>query len=66
MRESAFDNRKYLEKQGEKIQEAITNEPDKPAFLEFGGKPFTDHHAARVLPGYDKDKPLSYEAGRVR
>jgi uncharacterized protein (UPF0371 family) len=23
--------------------------------LEFGGKPFTDHHAARVMPGYDSE-----------
>lgn len=23
--------------------------------IEFGGKPFGDHHAARVLPGYDPD-----------
>lgn len=55
MKESGFNTQMYLEKQGEKIQEALTSNPNKPSFLEFGGKPFTDHHAARVMPGYDSE-----------
>jgi len=50
-----FDANKYLESQGEKFEKALTNEPDKPAFLEFGGKSFSDHHAERVMPGYDPE-----------
>lgn len=55
MRKEGFDTQKYLDSQTEKFQKALTNEPDKPAFLEFGGKPFSDHHAQRVMPGYDAE-----------
>lgn len=50
-----FNTPKYLESQTEKFYEALTNQPDNPAFLEFGGKPFSDHHAERVMPGYEAD-----------
>ena len=43
-----FDTKKYLEKQTEKFQEALNERKGNPAFLEFGGKPFSDHHAERV------------------
>lgn len=55
MKEVGFDTQRYLERQGERIYEAMTGKPNQPSFLEFGGKPFTDHHAARVMPGYDSE-----------
>ena len=50
-----FNSPKYLESQTEKFYEALTSKPNKPAFLEFGGKPFDDRHAERVMPGYEAD-----------
>jgi len=55
MKKEGFDTKKYLEKQTEKFQEALGRGNGNPAFLEFGGKPFSDHHAERVLPGYDAE-----------
>jgi uncharacterized protein (UPF0371 family) len=51
----AFNTKAYLEKQQQAFQEALTRDPEKPVFIEFGGKPFSDHHAERVLPGYDAE-----------
>ncbi|MDD3846477.1 MAG: DUF1846 domain-containing protein [Syntrophorhabdaceae bacterium] len=47
-----FDNDKYLQEQTREILERVKRFHDK-LYLEFGGKLLFDHHAARVLPGYD-------------
>lgn len=49
-----FDCETYLKLQSEKILERIRMFGNK-LYLEFGGKLFDDHHAARVLPGYSPD-----------
>ncbi len=49
-----FDYDQYLEAQTARIQERIAQFGDK-LYLEFGGKLFDDHHAARVLPGFPPD-----------
>jgi uncharacterized protein (UPF0371 family) len=48
----AFDNEKYLEEQTSAILERIGCFDNK-LYLEFGGKLLFDHHASRVLPGFD-------------
>jgi len=45
-----FDTDKYLEKQIDKLSHKLR--PFKKLYLEFGGKLFSDYHAARVLQGY--------------
>lgn len=50
-----FDPKRYLDKQQQEFAAALTKDSEKPAFLEFGGKPFFDHHAERVMPGYDAE-----------
>ena len=57
MKKIAFDNDLYLKQQSKHIQERISNFGDK-LYLEFGGKLFDDHHAARVLPGFQPDSKL--------
>jgi len=52
-----FDNEKYLKMQSEHIKARIDQFGDK-LYLEFGGKLFDDHHAARVLPGFATDAKL--------
>ena len=52
-----FDNDKYLLIQSEHIKERIAQFGDK-LYLEFGGKLFDDHHASRVLPGFQPDSKL--------
>ncbi len=52
-----FDNDKYLRIQSEHIRERISQFGDK-LYLEFGGKLFDDHHASRVLPGFQPDSKL--------
>jgi len=47
-----FDNDKYLEEQSSEILSRVKNAEGR-LYLEFGGKLMYDHHAARVLPGYD-------------
>jgi len=56
MKKIAFDNEKYIKLQSEKIIERISHF-DK-LYLEFGGKPFDDAHASRVLPGFLPDSKL--------
>jgi uncharacterized protein (UPF0371 family) len=51
-RRIGFDNEKYLAEQSAAIHERVACYPDK-LYLEFGGKLLYDHHAARVLPGFD-------------
>lgn len=56
--ENGFDSDKYLKIQSEKIAERIKMFDNK-LYLEFGGKIFDDHHAARVLPGFRPDNKIS-------
>lgn len=53
--EHGFDPQLYMASQKEHIHSRLQQAGDNPTFLEFGGKPFGDHHAERVLPGYDAD-----------
>ena len=52
-----FDNEKYLKIQSEHIKERIL-QFDGKLYLELGGKLFDDHHASRVLPGFQPDSKL--------
>jgi uncharacterized protein (UPF0371 family) len=49
---TGFDNEKYLEEQSGEILARVRGAEGR-LYLEFGGKLMHDHHAARVLPGYD-------------
>lgn len=57
MKKIGFDNDKYLKMQSENINKRIALFGDK-LYLEFGGKLFDDHHASRVLPGFEPDSKL--------
>ena len=57
MRKVGFDNDKYLKMQSEFIRERIAEFGGK-LYLEFGGKLFDDHHASRVLPGFEPDSKV--------
>ncbi len=52
-----FDNERYIRMQSARIRERIAQFGGK-LYLEFGGKLFDDHHAARVLPGFQPDSKL--------
>ncbi|MBE0461556.1 MAG: DUF1846 domain-containing protein [Candidatus Aminicenantes bacterium] len=52
MKKTGFINEKYLKEQTSAILERVEMFNNK-LYLEFGGKLLFDHHAARVLPGYD-------------
>ena len=52
-----FDNDRYLAMQSEHIRERI-HQFDNKLYLEFGGKLYDDHHASRVLPGFEPDSKL--------
>lgn len=52
-----FDNERYLKIQSEHIKERIAQFGNK-LYLELGGKLFDDHHASRVLPGFQPDSKL--------
>ncbi len=52
-----FDNNKYQTIQSEHIKERIS-QFDGKLYLELGGKLFDDHHASRVLPGFQPDSKL--------
>ena len=52
-----FDNDQYIRQQSERIRERISQFGGK-LYLEFGGKLFDDHHASRVLPGFQPDSKL--------
>ncbi len=52
MRVIGFDNEKYLDEQTREILARVESAKGR-LYLEFGGKLMFDHHAARVLPGYD-------------
>ena len=53
----AFDNDQYLKTQSEHIRQRISQFGGK-LYLEFGGKLYDDHHAARVLPGFQPDSKM--------
>ena len=53
-----FDNEKYCRIQSQHIKERIAKFQGK-LYLELGGKLFDDHHASRVLPGFQPDSKLS-------
>lgn len=57
MRKIGFDNEKYLELQSAHIKARIAQFGGK-LYMEFGGKLFDDHHAARVLPGFQPDSKI--------
>ena len=52
MKKNGFDNEKYLGEQSKAILNRV-KKFDHKLYLEFGGKLCFDHHAARILPGYD-------------
>ena len=52
-----FDNEKYVKIQSDHIKERIAQFGNK-LYLELGGKLFDDHHASRVLPGFQPDSKL--------
>lgn len=52
-----FDNDKYIRLQSEHIRERVCEFGDK-LYLELGGKLFDDHHASRVLPGFQPDSKI--------
>jgi uncharacterized protein (UPF0371 family) len=52
-----FDNAKYVTMQSEHIKKRI-NQFGGKLYLEFGGKLFDDHHASRVLPGFEPDSKI--------
>jgi uncharacterized protein (UPF0371 family) len=53
IRKKGFETSKYLSAQIRRIMERV-NHFDK-LYLEFGGKLRFDHHASRVLPGFELD-----------
>ena len=57
MKQTGFDNDKYLKTQSEHIRERIRTFGGK-LYLEFGGKLFDDYHASRVLPGFHPDSKI--------
>ena len=57
MAKGGFDNQKYLQLQSQHIQDRIAQFGGK-LYLEFGGKLFDDHHASRVLPGFEPDSKI--------
>ena len=52
-----FDNERYIRSQSAHIRERIDAFGGK-LYLEFGGKLYDDHHAARTLPGFQPDSKL--------
>ncbi|MCW3992315.1 MAG: DUF1846 domain-containing protein [Candidatus Bathyarchaeota archaeon] len=56
IRKKGFDTERYLAAQVDKILERVSLF-DK-LYLEFGGKLRYDHHASRVLPGFELDTKL--------
>ncbi|HSK69253.1 MAG TPA: DUF1846 domain-containing protein [Candidatus Limnocylindria bacterium] len=54
---TGFDPDLYARTQSEKILERVRRFGGK-LYLEMGGKLFDDHHAARVLPGFQPDSKI--------
>jgi uncharacterized protein (UPF0371 family) len=55
-RQTSFDTEKYLKAQVEKILERVSHY--HKLYLEFGGKLRYDHHASRVIPGFQLDTKI--------
>lgn len=55
--EKGFDNELYVKSQIKTIKERIKMFNNK-LYLEFGGKLFDDHHAKRVLPGFELNSKI--------
>ena len=53
----ALDNKTYLKLQKDKILERVGQFDDK-LYIEFGGKMFDDHHATRVLRGFELESKV--------
>ncbi len=53
-----FENQRYVKEQTAAIHERLQLFNNK-LYLEFGGKLLFDHHAARVLPGFDPNVKMS-------
>lgn len=47
-----------IELQSKHIKDRSSNNLINKLYLEFGGKLFDDHHASRVLPGFEPDSKL--------
>lgn len=56
-RRIGFDNEKYIKMQSMHIRERVLQFGNK-LYLEMGGKLFDDHHASRVLPGFEPDSKI--------
>ncbi len=56
IKKKGFDTQKYLDAQIDRILERVS-QFDK-LYLEFGGKLRYDHHASRVLPGFELDTKI--------
>lgn len=56
MYQIGFDNEEYIRLQSENILKRISQ--FNRLYLEFGGKLFDDHHASRVLPGFEPDSKI--------
>ncbi len=52
-----FDHKKYIKLQTDEILKRV-NKFNNKLYIEFGGKLFDDNHAARVLPGFDKNAKI--------
>ncbi len=52
-----YDNDQYITTQSARIRDRIAAFGGK-LYLEFGGKLYDDHHAARTLPGFQPDSKL--------
>ncbi len=57
MKNLGFDNQKYVEMQSKHIRDRINRFGGK-LYLEFGGKLFDDHHASRIMPGFEPDSKI--------
>ncbi|MFH1226671.1 MAG: DUF1846 domain-containing protein [Planctomycetota bacterium] len=57
MHTKGFDTKKYLAAQTAAIL-ARVSKFDRKLYIEFGGKLCADHHAERVLPGYEPDAKI--------
>jgi len=57
-RPMGFDNATYIREQTAAIRERVDRFNSK-LYLEFGGKLVFDHHAARVLPGFDPNAKMA-------
>lgn len=57
MKTVSFDSPKYISLQSQHIRERISYFNNK-LYMEFGGKLFDDHHASRILYGFQPDTKL--------